>query len=115
MNAEQNRITKRLYTVEESTNASKSIFAIWMRSLNIINSNWPLETHCAGAIIMDSMRRLAEWRHKRGQSQRDLAKVSGVGYVTIARIETGVFDPRLSTLRRLAKALKVKLAELMDE
>jgi transcriptional regulator with XRE-family HTH domain len=59
--------------------------------------------------------RLAEWRRKRSLSQRDLAKASGVGYVTIARIETGLFDPRLSTLRRLAKALKVKLVDLIDE
>jgi transcriptional regulator with XRE-family HTH domain len=61
------------------------------------------------------MRRLVEWRQKRGFSQRELAKVSGVGHITIARIETGVFDPRLSTLRRLAKALKVKLTDLIDE
>jgi transcriptional regulator with XRE-family HTH domain len=61
------------------------------------------------------MRRLVEWRHKRGLSQRELARVSGVGHITIARIETGVFDPRLSTLRRLAKALKVKLTDLVDD
>lgn len=61
------------------------------------------------------MRRLVEWRQKRGLSQRELARVSGVGHITIARIETGVFDPRLGTLRRLAKALKVKLTDLVDE
>ena len=64
---------------------------------------------------MDSMRRLAEWRHKRGLSQRDLAKASAVGHITIARIETGVFDPRVSTLRRLAKALKVRVSDLVDD
>jgi transcriptional regulator with XRE-family HTH domain len=61
------------------------------------------------------MSKLVEWRRKRGLSQRELARVSGVGHITIARIETGVFDPRLSTLRRLAKALKVKLADLIDD
>jgi transcriptional regulator with XRE-family HTH domain len=75
----------------------------------------PLETRPLGVILKDSMVRLAEWRHKRGHSQRELAKASGVGYVTIARIETGVFDPRLSTLRRLAKALRVQVADLVDE
>lgn len=54
-------------------------------------------------------------RERRGLSQRVLAKLSGVTHVTIARIESGVYDPRLSTLRRLAKALKVKVAELVDE
>ena len=59
--------------------------------------------------------KLASIRAKRGLSQRALAKVSKVTYVTIARIETGVYDPRLSTLRLLAKALKVKVTDLLDE
>lgn len=59
--------------------------------------------------------KLATLREKRGLSQRALAKLSKVTNVTIARIETGVYDPRLSTLRRLAKALKVKISELIDE
>lgn len=47
--------------------------------------------------------------------QRALAQLSKVTNVTIARIESGVYDPRLSTLRRLAKALQVKVADLIDE
>ena len=61
------------------------------------------------------MIKLAALRAKRGLSQRALAKKSKVTHVTIARIETGVYDPRLSTLRSLAKALKVKVAELLDD
>ena len=60
------------------------------------------------------MKKLVALREKRGLSQRALAKLSKVTHVTIARIETGVYDPRLSTLRRLAKALKVKVADLLD-
>jgi len=60
------------------------------------------------------MKRLALIRKKKGLSQRALAKLSKVGHITIARIETGIFDPRLSTLRALAKALKVKISELVD-
>jgi transcriptional regulator with XRE-family HTH domain len=41
--------------------------------------------------------------------------MAGVSYVTIARIESGKHDPRLSTLRHLAKALKVKIADLIEE
>ena len=62
-----------------------------------------------------NMRRLVALRGKQGLSQRDLAKRSKVTYVTICRIETGVYDPRLSTLRQLAKALKVKVADLLDD
>jgi transcriptional regulator with XRE-family HTH domain len=59
--------------------------------------------------------KLVTVRQKKGLSQRALAKLSKVTNVTIARIESGVYDPRLSTLRRLAKALKVKVADLVDE
>ena len=58
--------------------------------------------------------KLAKVRDKRGLSQRALAKLSDVGYVTIARIEMGTIDPRISTLKALAKALKVKISELVD-
>lgn len=61
------------------------------------------------------MSKLAALREKRSLSQRALAKLSKVTHITIARIETGKYDPRLSTLRRLAKALKVKVADLLDE
>jgi len=59
--------------------------------------------------------KLVAIRQKQGLSQRALAKLSRVTNVTIARIESGVYDPRLSTLRRLAKALKAKVADLIDE
>jgi transcriptional regulator with XRE-family HTH domain len=59
--------------------------------------------------------KLVALRQKQGLSQRALAKRSRVTNVTIARIESGMYDPRLSTLRRLAKALKVKVADLIDE
>jgi transcriptional regulator with XRE-family HTH domain len=61
------------------------------------------------------VKKLVNLRAKQGLSQRDLAKRSNVTNVTIARIETGVYDPRLSTLRKLAKALKVKVADLLDD
>ena len=61
------------------------------------------------------MKRLVALRARRGLSQRALAKRSKVTHVTIARIETGVYDPRLATLKHLAKALKVKVGDLLDD
>lgn len=61
------------------------------------------------------MSKLAEWRKRRGFSQRALAQAAKVSYVTIARLETERFDPRLSTLRQLAKVLKVKVSQLLDD
>ncbi len=60
------------------------------------------------------MKRLVAVRHKKGLSQRELAKRSKVSHITIARIEKGREDPRLSTLRALAKGLGVKVRDLVD-
>ena len=65
-------------------------------------------------INVSIMRKLVKWRKKRGWSQRLLGEKSGISHVTIARLELNQFDPRLSTLRALAKTLKVKIADLVD-
>ncbi|BFU96793.1 MAG: hypothetical protein NTNFB02_35150 [Nitrospira sp.] len=44
-----------------------------------------------------------------------LANMSGVALATLVRIEGSGYDPRLSTLRKLAKALEVSVAELIGE
>jgi len=46
---------------------------------------------------------------------RKLGELSGVHYVTLAKIEASQLDPRLSTLRRIAEALGVTLSELAGE
>jgi transcriptional regulator with XRE-family HTH domain len=61
------------------------------------------------------MTRLRAIRQGKGVSLRALKKASGVAVATLARIEAGGYDPRLSTLRRLAKALAVTVAELIGE
>ena len=61
------------------------------------------------------MTRLRAIREGKGVSLRGLKKVSGVAVATLARIEAGGYDPRLSTLKRLAKALDVTVAELIGE
>ena len=59
--------------------------------------------------------RLKQLRTARGMTQVDLAKRAKVTQGFIAQLEGGFRkDPTLSTLRRLAKALKVTVAELVD-
>jgi len=58
---------------------------------------------------------LKHWREVRGISQRDLADRSGVGYASIARIETRRQDPTVGILTRLAEALEIRLADLFEE
>jgi transcriptional regulator with XRE-family HTH domain len=58
--------------------------------------------------------RLKAFRIEQGLSQATLAKKAEISREYIARLETGKQDPSLSTLVKLAKALKVKVGELLD-
>jgi transcriptional regulator with XRE-family HTH domain len=60
------------------------------------------------------VRRLKELRRLRALSQEELADESGVGRATISRIERGEIGAHGRTLRRLAAALGVDVAELMQ-
>ena len=61
------------------------------------------------------MLRLRHYREQKGLSLRGLARMAGVHYVSLIRLEAGTFDPRLSTLRKLAQALEVKVCDLIDQ
>jgi len=61
------------------------------------------------------MLRLREIRKRKGVTLRALKKASGVAVSSLARFEAGQGDPQLSTLRKLAKALTVTVAELIGE
>jgi len=57
-------------------------------------------------------KRIAEVRKSRGVTQSDLAERVNMSVVTIAYIETGKRWVRLSTLNKIAKALKVSIDDL---
>ncbi len=61
------------------------------------------------------MLRLRAIRKQRGLSLRALKKASRVAVSALAKFEAGVGDPRLSTLRKVAKALGVSVAVLIGE
>ncbi len=57
---------------------------------------------------------LRSLRKQEGWSQVDLAKKAKVSQAYIAKLETGVKkNPSLATLKRIAKALGVKMGELL--
>ena len=49
-----------------------------------------------------------------GLTQETLAKKAKISRVCVARLETGKQDPTLTTLTKLAKALKMKVGELLE-
>ena len=57
--------------------------------------------------------RIKALREKRGLSQEELAGRAGISRGYLARLETGRHEPTLTMLGKLAKALRVKTAELL--
>jgi transcriptional regulator with XRE-family HTH domain len=58
--------------------------------------------------------RLKKLREARELTQAALAKKAGISRAYLARLEMGRHDPHLSRLRKLAKALGVRAAELLE-
>lgn len=58
--------------------------------------------------------RLKQLRAKRGWTQEQLAEKAGINRGYLARLETGRHDPTITTLEKLAKALRVKVAALLE-
>jgi transcriptional regulator with XRE-family HTH domain len=59
--------------------------------------------------------RIQRLREARNLSQSALARKAKVGRITLVRIEAGTQDPTLETLERLARALGVRLRELLPD
>jgi transcriptional regulator with XRE-family HTH domain len=58
--------------------------------------------------------KLREARERLGLTQEEVAQRSGVHVTEVSRMEAGKRDPKISTLRRLAKAVEVKPGQLID-
>jgi transcriptional regulator with XRE-family HTH domain len=57
--------------------------------------------------------RLKQARRHTGWRQTDLAQAANVGIATVRRIEQETMDPRLSTARRIADALGIRVEWLL--
>jgi transcriptional regulator with XRE-family HTH domain len=63
------------------------------------------QSECAGS--------LASMRLARGLSQRELARRVGASQPQIARLELGQGNPGVSTLRKLARELGVRIEQVL--
>jgi putative transcriptional regulator len=58
-------------------------------------------------------KRIQQIRERRGWSQEELARRARISRPYLARLETGRQDPRVTVLLKIARALKVKLSDLV--
>jgi transcriptional regulator with XRE-family HTH domain len=58
-------------------------------------------------------KRVAQLRKDRGWTQERLAEEAGMNWLQVGHVERGASDPKLSTIVKLAKALRVPAAELL--
>ena len=62
----------------------------------------PAENIAIGEAVMSA-------RAEKGFTQKELAKASGINQADISKIEKGIANPTVTTLRRIASALGMKL------
>lgn len=53
-------------------------------------------------------------RRREGMTQEEVAHRAGVHPTWVSRVESGRFDPRWSTVRRIAEAMGVTMTELVS-
>jgi transcriptional regulator with XRE-family HTH domain len=58
--------------------------------------------------------RIKTLRERRGMTQEVLAAKAGISRAYLARVETVRHEPTLTTLEKLAKALRVKVGRLLE-
>jgi transcriptional regulator with XRE-family HTH domain len=66
------------------------------------------------AMVVHIGDKLKRQRTRRALTQAQLAERAGVSTATVARIERNEIEPRMTTLSKLAQALGVDPAELVE-
>lgn len=59
-------------------------------------------------------KKIRKYRHEAGLTQEDLAEKVGVSRVYIGYVEQGRNTPSLEILGKIAKALKVRLSDIIE-
>ena len=66
-------------------------------------------------VLVSFAENLRRRRKELGLSQEQLGARANIQMADISRYETGSRDPRISTIARLAAALDVSIADLLDD
>lgn len=67
-----------------------------------------------GTMTVRLAARLKAWRARRGLTQKQLAARAKLSHGYLARLEIGRHDPTLGILKKLARALRVKIGQLVE-
>ncbi|MDP0930180.1 helix-turn-helix transcriptional regulator [Paracoccus onubensis] len=65
-------------------------------------------------LLTEAGHRLRQARLARGLNLHQLARLTGISAPALSLIETGKRDPRLTTLGKIATALRFPLADLLE-
>lgn len=63
--------------------------------------------------MLDGENRVAVWREFRGLTAKQLAEATGLTQAYLSQIETGKRDGTVSTMKKIAEALKVAIDDLV--
>lgn len=66
-------------------------------------------------LLVDVGHRIRETRAAQGLSLEQLARLTGISGPALSLIETGKRDPRLTTMKRIADALRAPLATIVAD
>lgn len=66
-------------------------------------------------LLADAGKRIRETRAAQGLNLEQLARLTGISAPALSLIETGKRDPRLTTLKRIADALRAPLATIIAD
>ena len=66
-------------------------------------------------LLADAGKRIRETRAAQGLNLEQLARLTGISAPALSLIETGKRDPRLTTLKRIADALRTPLATIIAD
>lgn len=65
--------------------------------------------------MVDIGKRIKQIMQQKHLTQKEVAKMASISRTYLSGIESGLYNPRIKTLARLAAALGVELVELFDE
>jgi transcriptional regulator with XRE-family HTH domain len=65
-------------------------------------------------LVVHIGKNLKDARFRAGLTQAELAEKAGTTQTTVARIERDAVQPEVTTIRKLATALAVPIAELLE-